>query len=438
MTPNITIDELLALYQRQGCVSLYAKPLAANDNSKNQIYFGTNLEFANLFPNNGIKAESSTILKASLEFYWLSPSGDLSRAPNAQLILYPQYPEVRFSGFKDGCDNAPDAITHRMRGRTLFLGVTSDSRIIGYVTSNEDVEPSAVDRLAHKRIGVFRELDIQALRTGADTRSQLIQSLRGVYEKHWIDSKQLNSRGQIEPCTAPQCGGFTLEAELGIPKNSKAEPDYLGYEVKQHGVTSFDRPLSGAAITLMTPEPKLGFYAEHGVAEFIRRFGYPDRNGREDRLNFGGVHKVNQVHHLTGLRLSIIGYDPLSGKILDAKGSIALLTAEDEHAAGWSFSELMSHWTRKHAKATYVPSIARKTPSMQYAFGHTVRIAEQTDFIRLLAAFACGDVYYDPGIKLEQASSAKPKEKRRSQFRIASKNIPSLYRTVDSVRVANA
>ncbi len=437
MQQRVTLDELLAHYQRHGCVSLYAKPLAANDNSKNQVYFGTSLEFANLFPNNGIKAESTTILKAALDYYWLSASGTLSKAPNAQLILYPQYPEVRFSGFKDGCANPPEAITDRLSGRTLFLGVTSDSRIIGYVATNEEVEPGAIDRIAQKRIGVFRVLDIQALVTGSDTRSQLITALRSVHEKHWIESKQLNSHGLLEPCTAPQCGGFTLEAELGIPKNSRSEPDFLGYEVKQHGVTSFDRPLSGSAITLMTPEPKLGFYAEHGVVKFIQRFGYVDRNGREDRLNFGGIHKVGQVQPLTGLCLSLVGYDAAAGKILNAQGSIALLTREGELAAGWSFTEMMSHWTRKHAKATYVPSMSRKEPSLQYSYGHTVRIAEQTDFIRLLAAFAKGDVYYDPGIKLEQVSSAKPKEKRRSQFRIASKNISSLYRTVDSVRVSN-
>jgi hypothetical protein len=45
-------------------------------------------------------------------------------------------------------------------------------------------------------------------------------------------SKQLDTDCQFNPCTAPQCGGFTLEAELGIPKNSEAEPDFLGWEVK--------------------------------------------------------------------------------------------------------------------------------------------------------------------------------------------------------------
>jgi len=40
----------------------------------------------------------------------------------------------------------------------------------------------------------------------------------------------------------------------------------------------------------------------------------------------------------------------------------------------------------------------------------------------LLAAIADGVVYYDPAVKLEHASEAKPVQKRRSRFRIKSGN----------------
>jgi len=46
-------------------------------------------------------------------------------------------------------------------------------------------------------------------------------------------------------CEAFQCGGYTLEAELGIIPNGKAEPDYLGYEVKQYSVTNLNRITAG-------------------------------------------------------------------------------------------------------------------------------------------------------------------------------------------------
>jgi hypothetical protein len=64
-----------------------------------------------------------------------------------------------------------------------------------------------------------------------------------------------------------------------------------------------------------------------------------------------------------------------------------------------------------------------------------VRLAQKTDSLRLLRAFAAGAVYYDPGIKLENASSEKPKNKKRSQFRVASKNINVLYESVETVGV---
>jgi hypothetical protein len=62
-----------------------------------------------------------------------------------------------------------------------------------------------------------------------------------------------------------------------------------------------------------------------------------------------------------------------------------------------------------------------------------VRLGEQTDFLLFLSAMDAGYVYYDPGIKVEAASSSKPKVKRRSQFRVASKNLVGLYKSITTV-----
>ena len=43
------LGELTDLFARVGCTQLYAKPLAPNDNSKNQVYFGPNFQALNLF-----------------------------------------------------------------------------------------------------------------------------------------------------------------------------------------------------------------------------------------------------------------------------------------------------------------------------------------------------------------------------------------------------
>ena len=55
--------------------------------------------------------------------------------------------------------------------------------------------------------------------------------------------------------------------------------------------------------------------------------------------------------------------------------------------------------------------------------------------LRWLRAFAAGAMYYDPGIKLENASTEKAKSKKRSKFRVASKNIGTLYEKVETVVV---
>jgi hypothetical protein len=70
--------------------------------------------------------------KAKVDFWWIDDAG-IYRAPDAQLILYPDYPEVRMSGFLKKCPSAPSAImTVRDEGRVLFFGVMVGGRVIGY------------------------------------------------------------------------------------------------------------------------------------------------------------------------------------------------------------------------------------------------------------------------------------------------------------------
>jgi hypothetical protein len=436
----VNLTQLKALFVKAGCVSLYAKPLAENDNSKNQVYFGPGFQALNLFPNEGIVPDSSPknpIFKAKLRFGWLLPNGQVAEAPKAQLILYPQYPEVRFSGFLQGCKNAPsDLMAGRIKGRVLFIGATADKRILGFAVRADSQLAAEFGALGLvPTLGVFTELELPRISGGEDSRRRLLAELKRIHDMGWIDSRQLDSSGIFKPCLAQNCGGFTLEAEFGIPKNSQSEPDFLGWEIKQHGVTNFDRPASSASITLMTPEPNRGFYQEHGMAEFVRKYGYPDRKGREDRLNFGGVHRVGERHTTTKLVLMTEGYDAVRDLITDANGCVALVSESGEMAAGWAFNRLFEHWSRKHAKAAYVPSQCRTEPQRQYAYGHKIRLAQGTDSLRLLKALASGSVFYDPGIKLEGASSDAPHSKPRSQFRIASKNIGALYETLELVEL---
>ena len=151
-------------------------------------------------------------------------------------------------------------------------------------------------------------------------------------------------------------------------------------------------------------------------------------------MNFGGRHFIGHRCLPTGLTMQLTGFDATAGKITKANGEIALLSDAGDVAAAWAFGKILEHWSHKHTKAVYAPSQCRTEPQRQYAYGHKVRLAQRTDSLRLLAALASGAVYYDPGIKLEHAST-EPEVKRRSQFRVASKNISALYESVETVEV---
>ena len=321
----------------------------------------------------------------------------------------------------------------RMKGRILFLGVTASGEVLGFVVGPKSpIAGEFRHKFVAPSIGVFFELALPRILDEASARRKLISELRRIHRKGWIDSKQLATDGSLLGCNAPQCGGFTLEAELGIPKNSKSAPDFHGWEVKQHGVANFDRVEAGT-ITLMTPEPTGGFYRDNGPEAFVREFGYADRSGRLDRLNFGGVHKAGVRHASTHLTMILAGYDSERARIIDPDGSLNLINDAGVVAASWNFAGLLKHWTRKHARAVYVPSRSRNETVRQYCYGYQIRLAIGTDFLRFLKAMAAGLVYYDPGIKLEGSASGAPKVKRRSQFRVSSRNITSLYESVELV-----
>ena len=185
----------------------------------------------------------------------------------------------------------------------------------------------------------------------------------------------------------------------------------------------------------MTPEPTGGFYRAEGVSAFVRKFGYADKRGRVDRMNFGGIFRAGQRHATTKLTLELNGFNLAKGKIEDLDGSLALISDDDTIAAEWNFAALTTLWNKKHAQAVYVPAQTRSSPKLQYRYSPTVRFAEGTSIERFLTAVASGYAYYDPGIKLEQASTISPKTKRRSQFRISSRELSALYERIEQISV---
>jgi hypothetical protein len=436
-----SIDALSGLMRQDGAVRIYAKKLAPNDNSKNQVYLGGDFTALNVIPYGEIGTDDTELAgsvrdraKAPVSFWWIDENGHY-KAPNAQLILYPKYPEVRISGFLKGCRKAPgDVMRVRDEGRVLFLGITADGKVLGHAAA----AGSPLARELHAReglaeVGVF--LELPALPEAGNTKERLLAVLSAIYAKHWIPSQKLGADGIIKPYAARNGGGYTLEAELGISPNGYSEPDYLGWEIKQYGVTDFEKFRPTSPVTLLTPEPTGGFYREQGVEAFVRRFGYADKSGKEGRLNFGGIYSsVRDFHGDTGLQLRLTGYDFESGKITDLDGGIALLDRDGEVAALWRYTGILEHWKRKHAQAAYVPSLFRAPPP-EYHFGPKVMLCEETDLTLFLRAIASGTIYYDPAIKLEKDGTPDMKIKRRSQFRIRHDQLDSMYHQTEIVEL---
>jgi hypothetical protein len=421
-----------------GAVRLYFKELAANDNSKNQFYMGPNLDALNVLPvGDVVAAVGSTgkpILKAPVRLSWLSPDGAPCPAADAQVIYYPQYPEARLSSLIRGCPAAPSALlASRQPGRILVLGVTREASVIAFLAvpgSSLAAEIAAGPvRSIH---GVLSEMPLMP-----DDRAQLLSALRAVADRGWVSAVRMLGDGSTVRCAGPNCGGLTLEALLGVRPNSVAGPDYAGWEVKQHSVTNLERPRSGT-LTLMTPEPDGGVYRTQGVEAFIRRYGYVDTLGRSDRLNFGGRHVVGAANTRTGLSLRLVGFDLERCAITDALGGLELVGDDGDVAARWSFAKLINHWRTKHAKCVYVPSVHRATDVVEYRYGHRVELGQGTSFELLAVALSDGVVFYDPGLKLENASSSHPKHKRRNQIRVGFRGLAELYEVFESVDTRGA
>ena len=430
--PNVTLSQVRARMREFGARTLFAKRLSPNDNSKNQIYLGGDFRVINLLPAGApVAATSGTsgkpIFKAPLRLEWLDDFGRSFPAPAAQLILYPQYPEVRMSGFLKGAAWSPsDLLASRDEGRVLLLGVTADGRILGYATAGDSqVEQELRVVPTDGETGVLARIAIGDDPTMLDSRTRLLDALCRVTKSGWIQGWRLQPDGSRRPCAGLNCVGVTLESELGITANGRAEPDFEGWEVKAHTVPKFGLTGTGA-VTLMTPEPTGGDYKRLDIVEFVRTYGYADKRGRPDRMNFGGIHKVGRKCQATGLTLTLIGYDASSGKMTDADGSLALLNDSGHVAASWDFAGLLAHWSRKHSRAVFVPAMKQTAPEICFRYGNEVLLAEGTDYSRVLRGLADGTVYYDPGIKVENESGI-PRAKKRSQMRVSRSKLESLY-----------
>ncbi len=422
------IADLMKRFIELGAVRAFCKPLAENDNSKQQIYLGSNLEVVQMFPFQQVvateKGKDSTY-KAKLEFNWIGK--DFSeRATGAQLILYPQYPEVRLSGFLRGCKHAPNEFLRPTSkesrhfnngpdGRVLFFGITRNGETLAYLANTDD--PLAKEFRYQQEQGQYPQESVffNLPLLGRDSKIILLEKLAEIRNGGWQPSIKLSTVGEVLPYKARNGGGYTLEALLGIIPNGRSEPDFIGWEIKGY---------SQSRVTLMTPEPDGGMYGEAGAKAFVGKYGAPTKN---DTLYFTGTHRVNDRNTKTGLTLMVRGFTPEKKLIDDVGGAVELLTDTGHCAAAWSFAHLMIRWNKKHNQAAYVPYESEKIAAPAYRYLSPALLGVGTDFSRYLAAVCAGKVIFDPGSKVMNASGQNSTVKARSQFRIPVKHLTDLY-----------
>ena len=426
-------DNILSLFGSNGCKRIIVKKLASNDNSKNQVYLGGHnaiglLPSAQTILNKQTSQKSSAkkfIFQKILNFYWLNNNGP-HRAEYAKLIYYPQYPETRFSGFLKGCRESgiSELFDEKRKAnfprRILFLSSNAEGESFGYVLVATSKEEREIDKLISPMEGnetVLWEMLIGIPRE--DSRNKLLSVLKKIHSKGWIQSCKLSKNGEKRPYSAQNGGGYTLEAEFGIAPNSDINPDYAGWEIKQHSHNS-------KVVTLLTPEPDAGLYNEKGAEYFVKKYGYPDQAGRSNRINFGGVYKNNKdFNNNTNLKFGIVGFT--NGEI-SSDGFMGLFNLKNEPVAKWSFGKLLEHWSKKHTRTVFVLSERKKCgETSYYRYLNEIKIGVGTNFFNFLKAVESGFIYLDPAIKLEIDKQGNTKIKARNQFRINIKNLRTLY-----------
>jgi hypothetical protein len=110
-----------------------------------------------------------------------------------------------------------------------------------------------------------------------------------------------------------------------------------------------------------------------------------------------------------------------------------LLDRDGDEAATWTYSNLLTHWNRKHASAAYVPYQAQGGSDPSYSYRNPVLLGERTDFAKYLSALVAGHVVFDPGSKIDGIATARPRVKARSQFRMPRKRLSALYERFEEV-----
>lgn len=426
----------------QGAKRILFKRLADNDNSKNQVYLGSDFDVIKVIPSGDIysdeKDKTKPIFKAPVDFRWINDTGATEKAPEAKLILYPNYPEVRFSGFLQGCRRDADVVPRDLmrkpepderKGdngpwRYLILGVNEET-VWGHCTDWSSALHDEVESIiAGDESEVIATVLYEYQPSKQTSEEKLLIRLKEIYQRGPIESCRLDSAGNLLTYKALNGAGYTLEAQFGITPNGSSDPDFMDWELKSH---------SGGVVTLMTPEPNVGTYLAD-LEQFLRSYG---TNIQKERMDFSSRHCVDQYNAKSKLTMRLEGYDPISSKVTDPEGGLMLRDNKGNLAAGWKFEKLIEHWKKKHRNTCFVSSSKIKDGVVpKYLFGPNVTLGKGINLTRFLTALHSSTIYHDPGTNMKLVNN-KWKPKKRNQFRVAWRNIDSLYNVVETVTLTS-
>lgn len=432
-------------FRASGVSQVQVKFLTRNHNSKNQIAgLGNDLAaLGHLFPGPVTTHEPYSkkpkagppIYRTSLPWVWFTEYG-MAPAPETKLIYYPQYPEIRLSGFLDSSPRSPKELLApsadpesrgQEEGRCLIFGPGNHRHVYAAIVSRHS--PAAA-YLSQFNDGRGRLVTLSLRQDQATTRDILFRELRRIHEKQWIEAYRLQSDGSRVGCDAPNCHGVTLESELGITANGLALPDYLDWEIKAHRVSHLDAHLS-SRITLLTPNPDSGEAKEKGTSWLTQAYGKLDATS--SRWDLSGIHIAGKIHPKTNLEFGLVGFDAITKSIVD-DGYVYFRDPEKQLDLGrWSFAKLLTHWQTKHAKAVFVPCITTDSRPRTYSYGTKVHVGEGTSFLHFLSAIANGSVVLDPGLNSKATGKDTWKPHTRYQFRSSLTKAGALYKKFEKV-----
>lgn len=444
---TITIEQVRTEFVAAGAKTVWAKIMGWNNNSKNQVWLAgdpSDLSFLPLGAPTYAEGKSKKkkagplVAQIPVSWRWIVPGEGYFAAPDTKLCYYPQYPEVRLSGFLRGCRMAPNMLMSPTKrgaeeGRVLFFATvkaegdeqTTVAMVVGAPSPAAAYMRSlGADAAGRPKAVAFPGAKVQ------DEISVLEKALRGFVGEKIVPCRLLGDGTIVRPYYAQNAAGFTLEAEMGVGENSMPAPDFDVWELKAIKQAELTKR-HNHRVTLFTPQPDRGWITEHPQVDFVLKYGHvhqTDEHGNPVAYYFtsGDFEGIGANKADARLQMRIEGFR--SAKDFDLSGMIELVDRETgELAAGWSFMKLLEHWQRKHNRAAYVPYVKEgDAGSSVVEFGPLITLGISTSFGLFLHAFSEGKVVFDPGDKAV-LSNGKWTPHSRSQFRINLYDIGAIY-----------